>query len=47
MSRFVHCGDFLWGHLKSKVYIICPMTTDELKQNIREKIAAIPVEISQ
>jgi hypothetical protein len=35
------CNFFLWGYLKSKVYEKKPRTTDDLKQNIREEVAAI------
>ena len=37
---------FLWGYLKSKVYVNKPRTVAELKDNIREEIAAIPAEMS-
>jgi hypothetical protein len=36
------CDFFLWGYLKSKVYEKKPRTTEDLKQNIREEVAAIP-----
>ena len=36
---------FLWGYLKSKVYVNKPRTVEELKDNIREEIAAILAEI--
>lgn len=36
---------FLWGYLKSKVYVNKPKTLEELKTNIRQEIAAIPVEM--
>ena len=36
---------FLWGYLKSKVYVNKPRTVEELKENIREEIAAIPAEM--
>ena len=36
---------FLWGYLKSKVYVNKPRTVEELKDNIREEIAAIPAEM--
>ena len=36
---------FLWGYLKSKVYASKPKTIDELKCNIRAKIAAITPEM--
>jgi hypothetical protein len=32
---------FLWGYLKSKVYEEKPRTTVDLKQNIRDEVAAI------
>jgi hypothetical protein len=32
----------LWRYLKSKVYEKKPRTTEDLKQNIREEMAAIP-----
>ncbi|XP_018338846.1 PREDICTED: uncharacterized protein LOC108746522 [Trachymyrmex septentrionalis] len=35
---------FLWGYLKSKVYVNKPRTLDELKTNIRQEIAAISAE---
>lgn len=33
---------FLWGHLKSRVYVNRPHNLDELKDRIRAEIAAIP-----
>jgi hypothetical protein len=36
------CDFFLWGYLKSKVYEKKPRTTEDLKQNIKEEVAAIP-----
>ena len=36
---------FLWGYFKSKVYASKPKTIDELKCNIRAKIAAITLEM--
>ena len=36
---------FLWGYLKSKVYVNKPRIVAELKDNIREEIAAIPTEM--
>ena len=41
------CGYFLWGYLKSKVFISKPRTTAELKQRIKEEIAAIPEQITR
>ena len=35
---------FLWGYLKSKVYVNKPRTLDKLKANIRQEIAAISAE---
>jgi hypothetical protein len=37
------CDYFLWGFLKSRVFISKPTTTAELKQSINEEIAAIPI----
>ena len=36
---------FLWGYLKSKVYVRKPRTVDDLKVSIREEIATVPQEI--
>jgi hypothetical protein len=36
------CDFFLWGYLKSKVYEKKPRTTEDLKQNIRKEVAAVP-----
>lgn len=36
---------FLWGYLKSKVYVNRPNTLQELKQKIREEINGIPPEM--
>ena len=35
------CDFFLWGYLKSKVYEKKPRTMVDLKQNTRDKVAAI------
>jgi hypothetical protein len=35
------CDFFLWGYLKSKVYERKPRTAMDLKQNIRDEVAAI------
>jgi hypothetical protein len=35
------CNFFLWGYLKSKAYEEKPRTMVDLKQNIRDKVAAI------
>lgn len=37
------CDFFLWGHLKNKVFLHRPATTEELKAKIREAIAEIPI----
>ena len=36
------CYFFLWGYLKSKVYVRKPRTVDDLKVSIREEIATVP-----
>ena len=36
------CDCFLWGYLKSRVFISKPRTIAKLKQSIKEEIAAIP-----
>ena len=33
------CDFFLWGYLKSKVYVRKPRTVDDLKVSIREETA--------
>jgi len=40
------CDFFLWGYLKSKVYVRKPRTVDVLKVSIREEIATVPQEMS-
>jgi hypothetical protein len=35
------CDFFLWGYVKSKVYEKNPRATKDLKQNIRDEVAAI------
>ena len=40
------CDLFIWGHLKSKVYVRKPCTFDDLKVSIREEIATVPQEMS-
>jgi len=37
------CDYFLWGYLKRRVSISKPRTIGDLKQSIKEEIAAIPV----
>lgn len=39
------CDFFLWGHLKSLVYNDKPRTLQHLKDNIRQAIAQIPVDM--
>ena len=36
------CDFFLWGYLKSRVYISKPRTIDQLKSSIREEIQRLP-----
>ena len=38
------CDFFLWGYVKSKVYVREPRTFDDLKVSIREEIATVPQE---
>jgi len=35
------CDFFLWGYLRSKVYVRKPRTVDHLKVSIREEIANV------
>src|SRR5215469_12220597 len=39
------CDFFLWGYLKSKVYVRKPRTVDDLKVSIREETATVPQEM--
>ena len=39
------CNFFLWGYLKSKVYVRKPRTVGGLKVSIREEIAPVPQEM--
>jgi hypothetical protein len=41
------CGYILWGCLKSNVFISKPRTIEELKQRIKEEIAAIPEQMTR
>jgi hypothetical protein len=41
------CDFFLWGYLKSKVYEKKPRTTEDLEQNIREEVTAVPLTMLQ
>jgi len=36
---------FLWGYLKSEVYVRKPRTVDDLKVSIREEISTVPQEM--
>jgi len=40
------CDHFLWGYLKSRVFISKPRTISELQQSIKEEIAAIPEQMT-
>ena len=41
------CDFFLWGYLKSLVYVDRPRTIAHLKNNIRDAIANIPIDMLQ
>ena len=41
------CDYILWGYLRSRVFISKPKTTAELKQRIKEEIAAIPEQMTR
>ena len=41
------CDFFLWGYLKAKVYKHRPRTLQELKDVIRQEVAAIPREVTR
>jgi len=41
------CDYFLWGYLKSRVSICKPRTIKDLKQSIKEIIAAIPKQMTR
>jgi len=41
------CGYFLLGYFKSKVFISKPRITAELKQRIKDEIAAIPEQMTR
>jgi hypothetical protein len=41
------CDYFLWGYLKTKIFIAKPRTIQELKQRIKEEIAAIPEQMTR
>jgi len=38
---------FLWGYLKSRIFISKPRTIAEQKQNAKEEIAAIPEQMTR
>ena len=44
-SHLSACDFFLWGYLKSKVYVRKPRTVDDLKVSIREEIATVSQEM--
>jgi len=39
------CDFFLWGYLKSNVFVRKPRTVDDLKDSIRKEIAIVPQEM--
>jgi hypothetical protein len=41
------CDYFLWGYLKSRVFISKPRTIAELRQSIKEEIAVIPEQMTR
>jgi len=41
------CDYFLWGYLKSRIFISKPRIIAELKQNAKEEIAAIPEQMTR
>ena len=41
------CECCLWGSLKDNVYVNNPRAFNELKQNIRDKISAILLEVTR
>ena len=41
------CDFFLWGYLKEKVFKHRPRSLEDLKERIRQKIDAIPPEITR
>lgn len=45
LPRFDSLRFFLWGYLKSLVYVDRPLTLQHLKNNIREAIANIPIDM--
>jgi len=44
-SRVSACNFFLWGYLRSKVYVRKPRTVDDLKVSSRAEIATVPQEM--
>jgi len=42
MFLITACDFFLWGYLKSKVYVRKPCTFDDMEVSIREEIATVP-----
>ena len=45
VSHLSACDFFLWGYLKSKVYVQKPRTVDDQKFPFREEIATVPQEM--
>ena len=44
-SRVSACDFFVWGYLKSKVYVRKPRTVDDLNVSIRKEIATVTQEM--
>ena len=41
------CDYFLWVYLKSRIFISKPRTIAELKQSIKEEVAAVPEQMTR
>ena len=41
------CDYFLWGYLKSRIFISKPRTIAEVRQSIKEEVAAIPEQMTR
>jgi hypothetical protein len=39
------CNCFFWGYLESKVYASSPWCATELKQNMRDGVAEVPLKM--
>ena len=46
LSDLNPCDFFLWGYLKSEVYINRPRSIEQLKDAFRQEITAIPHEMT-